>query len=308
MLFPVEIIEIIVGYAPAYKIHPYINRLLRCNRFDIADMIKCLCANPCDAAIDIIRNNKSYMRYIDWNSLSRNPCDAAVDLLFEYKENISSYWIRFNINKRIAGCCINDPEWVDYKLYGYLVHMREFPSDEHVNLLIDVIKNGIIKIHYGYSISMINSDKLIRFISEYKGGRYLDYNGLCINGCDAAVDILYSNIDSDIKDGIVSTRLNMNPNDRIVNYLFEHKQYINDVYFIKNSNPRVIKYYSDKITYYNYHHFMDNKGGEIYNVLEDMANRGVMCKWYKFQIYHLARPNIFTAKKNNVLYNVLHSM
>lgn len=307
-MFPVDVINIIVGYAPAYEVHPYINRLLECDKFDIKNKVSNLCSNPCDAAIEMIRNNSLYMQNIDWDELSKNPCNAAADLLFEYKENISDYWISYNINKRTFPLHGLISDETMHTLNCRINKMRDQFSDEDINILINAIENGMINGLNNYSISIINSSRLIRFISEYKGGRGLDYTGLCINGCDAAVDILYPNIDEDIKDGIISARLNLNPNDRIVDYLFEHKQYINDKYFIKNSNARVVQYYSDKINNLNYGDFIRNKGCGIYNVLEDMANRGVVFYWHHLQIYHLSRPNIFIEKKNNALYDVLHSM
>lgn len=307
-MFPVDVINIIVGYALAYEMHPYIAKIFYCDKFTMEQKIGVLCSNPHDEAINLILEDDDYWRYIKWDRVAANTCDNAVELLMNNEHMVRRYKYIFEQNMNEQAIMYNKiPD--KFSRFKYLANMRNGDySDKDINDLISwLIDCNISHDYYNYDLSRIENDKLIKFISEYKDGFFLNMSSLCGNSTDAAVDIIVKYIDKMICLPNAQKYLNQNSNDRIVTYLFENPRYIDRMCFILNTNPRVINYYNKQLRQSNIGLFKRNRSAVIYDILLNIVGDNPRNIAFN-DINMLARPNIFIAKDNSELYNVLCSM
>jgi len=140
---------------------------------------------------------KQNQEYIDWTFLSSNP--NSFELLAEKPYLSNWYYLSFNKNKEI---------------------------------LSKILEPNLMKANW----NQLSINSSAGFILK-KNKKYINYDCLCINNCNEAIDLILEN-----NYKINYSLLSRNENDRAVDLLFYKQDKINWREFSANSNDRVINF------------------------------------------------------------------
>lgn len=245
-----------------------------------------------DKAVDLLLKKENIDK-ISWHMLSRNTNNRAVALLKKYPHKIDWYILNLNACDEAIKLLIDNPDKINWRLLSYntntlaseLIVAASASASNRIYHPFPVMSNEIC----WYAVSQNTNDNVVNMIMSYK--HLIDFNHLCSNSNDKAVDFILQNENENINN-INYEYLCSNENNRVMYLLAdESKRHLLDWYALSsNTNDSAIALLKSSIDNIDWQELCTNTNINAIMLLQEHPDK---INWSKLS----ANPSIFEMDK-----------